>query len=186
MANIKRKLTSDLIISRPTEKERNKNKISVTILLDNVRSARNVGLIFRLADCVNVKEIWMCGITPYPGFTEHATNQINKTGVGGSVETVPWRYFDNDLDALSEARRKGLHIVCYEQAKGSKRWPVKFKRCDLLLVFGHEIKGVSDCFIEKSDEVVELPVRGITNSLNIALCASAVLYEVLNQFDDAS
>ena len=54
-----------------------------------------------------------------------------------------------------------------------------------MLVFGHEIKGVSDCFIEQSDEVVELPVRGITNSLNVALCASAVLYEVLNQFDDA-
>ncbi|MBG97799.1 RNA methyltransferase [bacterium] len=185
MAKVKRKSTSDLIISRPTEKERNEKKISVTILLDNVRSARNVGLIFRLADCVNVKEVWMCGITPYPGFTEHATNQINKTGVGGSVETVPWKHFDKALDALNEAKRKGLHIICYEQAKGSSKWPVKLKKYNLLLVFGHEIKDVSDCFIENNDEVIELPIRGITNSLNVALCASAVLYEILNQFDDA-
>ena len=180
--DLKRKSTSDLIISRSTEKEREKNKIPVTILLDNVRSARNVGLIFRLADCVNVKEIWMCGITPYPGFTEHATNQINKTGVGGSVETVSWKYFEKEIDAMVEARRKGFRIVCYEQVEGAEEWPVELKKDNLLLVFGHEIKGVSDCFIENSDEVVELPVRGITNSLNVALCASAVLYEILMQF----
>ena len=135
-------------------------------------------MIFRLADCVNVKEIWMCGITPYPGFTEHATNQINKTGVGGSVETVPWRYFDNDLDALSEARRKGLHIVCYEQAEGSKRWPVKFKRRDLLLVFGHEIKGVSDCF--KSERMM------LSFTVELTWAHVSEPEKLKNQFDDAS
>ena len=181
--DIKRKSTSDLIISRPTEKDREKNKIPITILLDNVRSARNVGLIFRLADCVNISEIWMCGITPYPGFTEHATNQINKTGVGGSVETIPWRYFKDEVDVVKEAKEKGHYIVSYEQVEGAKKWPIKIKKRKLLLVFGHEIKGVSDYSLKNSDEVVELPVRGITNSLNIALCASAVLYEILNQFD---
>ena len=182
--NIKRKSTSDLIISRPTEKDRESEKLPVTILLDNVRSARNVGLIFRLADCVNISQIWMCGITPYPGFTEHATNQINKTGVGGSVETVPWRHFENEVDAIKEAKLKEYHIVCYEQAEGSKKWPIPLKKKKLLLVFGHEIKGVSDYVLQNSDKIIELPTRGITNSLNIALCASAVLYEILNQFDD--
>ena len=87
------------------------------------------------------------------------------------------------MDVAKEAKDKGYYVVSYEQAEGSRKWPIKIKKRKLLLVFGHEIKGVSDYFLENSDEVVELPVRGITNSLNIALCASAVLYEMLNQFD---
>lgn len=176
---MKRYSNAELISRRPTEAVREATRLPVTILLDNVRSAQNVGLVFRLADCVNATALWLSGITPYPGVSPKATKGIEKTAVGGSLLTMPWRRFATTAEALAAAREQGLAVVAYEQAEGAREWPLPDPPLPLLAVFGHEREGVADSVLASADEVVELPARGITNSLNVALCASAVLYGLL-------
>ena len=132
-----------------------------------------------MADCVNIQALWLSGITPYPGITVHATNQIKKTSVGGSLESVPWRVFNTTRLALDAAEEEGLAVVAYEQVKESTPWPLAHPPFPLLAVFGHERDGVEEIVLERARAIVELPVRGITNSLNVALAASAVLYRLL-------
>ncbi len=140
-----------------------------------------MGLVFRLCDCINVKALWLSGITPYPGISIHATNQIEKTAVGGSLETVPWRFFPSTSEALDESRRLELSVVAYEQTEDASPWPLHTPPFPLLAVFGHERRGVEDGVLAAASHIVELPVRGITNSINVALCASAVLYSLLHK-----
>ena len=87
--------TEDLVASRPDADERNATRLPVIVVLDDIRSATNVGLMFRLGDCVNIEALWLAGITAWPGVSEHATNRIAKTGVGGSVEVLPWRHLED-------------------------------------------------------------------------------------------
>jgi len=174
--------TEDLVASRPSPGPRSASRLPVVVLLDDVRSAHNVGLVFRLADCVNVRALWLAGITSYPGSSERATHRIAKTGVGGSLDVVAWRHLIDPVPAVKRLRARGWRVVVMEQGEGSVPW----RRADLgvpmVLVLGHEREGVRDGLLALADEIVELPVRGKTNSLNVALCASAVLYEILGRW----
>jgi tRNA G18 (ribose-2'-O)-methylase SpoU len=159
------------------------SRLPVIVVLDSVRSAFNVGLIFRLCDCVNVQELWLTGITPYPGVSEHATNRIRKTGVGGSVDTICWRYLADPVPELAQLRRQGWQIVAAEQGHGSQPWNRVDYRFPLALIMGHERDGVGDGPLSVAHEVIELPARGVTNSANVAVCAGALLYELLRIFE---
>lgn len=167
--------------SRPSAERRDASRLPVIVVLDNVRSADNVGLIFRLCDCVNITELVLVGITAFPGVSRKADNRLQKTGVGGSLEVVPWRYVESAADALAPLRAAGWRVAIVEQGDGSVPMHAADLSTPLVLVFGHEREGVSDGALALADIVIELPVRGITNSLNVAMCASAVLYEVLGR-----
>jgi tRNA G18 (ribose-2'-O)-methylase SpoU len=180
-APFRRYSTAELIASRPEAEERESSRLPVIVLLENVRSAYNVGLVFRLCDCVNVSELWLGGITPYPGVSEHATNHISKTGVGGSLAVLPWRHIDDPAEEIRHLKRDGWRVVALEQGDGATPWREADYKAPLLLILGHERDGITDALLDLADEVAELPVRGVTNSLNVALCASAVLYEVLER-----
>lgn len=175
----RRSTTDELVASRPDAAQREATRLPVIVVLDDVRSAHNVGLVFRLCDCVNVQALWLTGITAWPGVSEHATNRIAKTGVGGSLDVLPWTQHDDPVPAVRRLKDEGWRVVVLEQGEGSTPWRDVDYQTPLVLVFGHERDGVRDGLLELADEIAELPVRGITNSLNVALCASAVLYEVL-------
>jgi len=175
----RRHTTDELVGSRPAADERDATRLPVIVVLDDVRSAHNVGLVFRLCDCVNVQALWLTGITAWPGVTERATNRIAKTGVGGSLDVLPWEQHDDPVPAVQRLKAQGWRVVVLEQGEGSTPWREVDYSTPLVLVFGHERDGVRDGLLDLADEIAELPVRGITNSLNVALCASAVLYEVL-------
>lgn len=177
----RRYTTEELIASRPDAAERSDSRLPVIVVLDNIRSANNVGLVFRLCDCVNVEALWLTGITAWPGVSERATNRILKTGVGGSLDVLPWARYDDAVPEVARLKATGWRVIAVEQGEGSVPWRQATYTLPLVLVFGHEREGVSDDLIALADEVAELPVRGITNSLNVALCASAVLYEVLGR-----
>ncbi len=179
----RRHTTDELVASRPDAARRTASRMPVIVVLDDVRSAFNVGLIFRLCDCVNIEALWLCGITAYPGVSNHADNHLGKTGVGGSLEVVPWRYLDDPTPEVARLKTEGWRVIVVEQGSGSVHWRRAELDTPLVLVFGHEREGVRDELLALADEVAELPVRGITNSLNVALCASAVLYEVLSRWE---
>ena len=144
------------------------------LVLDNVRSLNNVGSIFRTADAFIVEAIWLCGITATP-----PRREIRKTALG-ATESVSWRYFPTAVQAVRELRDKGYVIVSVEQAEGSVSLenyaPEAGKK--YALVFGHEIKGVSEEVVELSDACIEIPQYGTKHSFNVAVSAGIVLWEL--------
>ncbi|MDJ0973933.1 MAG: TrmH family RNA methyltransferase [Planctomycetota bacterium] len=178
-AEFRRHSTRELVDARPSEAEREATRLRVIVVLDNVRSATNVGLLFRLCDCLNVEALWLTGYTAYPGVSEHATNRIKKTGVGGSLDVLPWRSIEDPVPEIARLQAEGWRVVVLEQGEGTTLWRDVDYGERTVLVLGHEREGVRDELLALADAVAELPVRGITNSLNIATCASAVLYEIL-------
>ncbi len=144
------------------------------LVLDNVRSLNNVGSVFRTADAFIVEAIWLCGITATPPHRE-----IHKTALG-ATESVAWRYFATAAEAVRELREKGYVIISVEQAEGSVSLdnyiPEAGKK--YALVFGHEIKGVSEEVVELSDACIEIPQYGTKHSFNVAVSAGIVLWEL--------
>ncbi len=175
----RRYTTAELVASRPDRAAMDATRMPVTVVLDNIRSLQNVGLVFRLCDCANIERLILSGITGTPIQTEHAKQQIGKTAVGGSLQTVPWEKHDDPLPRIRELRQAGHQLVVFEQCEGSLPYREVPYHFPLLAVFGHERDGVRDELLCEADYVAELPVRGITNSLNVAMTASIVLYELL-------
>lgn len=172
----RRHTTDDLRAARPSAAARDATRLPVVVVLDNVRSAYNTGLIFRLCDCINVTSLWLTGCTPYPGANAHADFHLRKTGVGGSIDALPWRHVSEAAPEVARLKADGWRVIAVEQAAGSMPLAVADLAPPVVLIFGHERLGVDDALLALADAVVELPVRGVSNSLNVALCASAVLY----------
>jgi tRNA G18 (ribose-2'-O)-methylase SpoU len=148
----------------------------VAFLLDNVRSAFNVGSIFRTAETGAVSEVITVGITP------HLPNpKIRKTAFS-AVDVVFSRHFDNPVSAAEYFQTKGYKIIVLETTSRSQiytniEYPEK-----IVLVLGNELTGVDTRLLDLADYIIEIPTFGIKNSLNVASCAPIVLYEVLRQW----
>jgi len=149
----------------------------IYLVLDNVRSAYNVGSIFRSADAAAVAEVITCGFTPHPPHPKLA-----KTGFG-AVEHVPTRHFESTLAALQALRSEGVLIAAMETTERSVNYAtLAFPPQRVALVLGNEEVGVDTAVLELCDEIVEIPTLGTKNSLNICSAASVVMYEVLRQW----
>ncbi len=169
-----RKLTNDELNRKSVAEFKASGKSPFLIVLDNVRSLNNIGSIFRSADAFLVEAIWLCGITATPPHRD-----IHKSALG-ATESVDWRYFENTAAAIKELKQTGYVIVSVEQAAGSvplDRFVTEpGKR--YALVFGHEIKGVSEEVVALSDACVEIPQYGTKHSFNVAVSAGIVLWEL--------
>jgi tRNA G18 (ribose-2'-O)-methylase SpoU len=152
-------------------------KLPVSILLDNVRSLHNVGSAFRTADAFRIEKIFLTGITGIPPHRE-----IQKTALG-ATETVDWEYADNPSTLTYRLKQDGYTIVIVEQTTESiplqKFTPTaNTKYC---LVFGNEVKGVSDAVIQHGDIALEIPQIGTKHSLNISVCLGIVVWETFKK-----
>lgn len=160
----------------------------VHILLPNIRSAYNVGSIFRSSDCFGITKVYLTGTTPQPidRFGRNNTGpqkEIAKTALGGE-KSIPWEYSIDAKEILKKSKRDGFHIVAIEQSKNSidlESFVKKIKTEKLekiLLVFGNEVDGVDKAMLKKMDSIVELPMKGEKESLNVSVCAGVVMYEI--------
>ncbi|MBM3331983.1 RNA methyltransferase [candidate division WOR-3 bacterium] len=147
----------------------------IHIVLDNLRSAFNVGSIFRLADAARAAEVIPCGYTAYPPH-----HKLEQTSLG-TTDSVPWRRFDDTAAALTDLRAKGIQIVGVETATGASPYHRFEYDFPVALVLGNEALGVSETALRLCDAVVEVPVFGYKNSINVATAASIVLYGALCQ-----
>ena len=150
-------------------------KNPIVVVLENVRSAYNVGSVFRTADAFLLQGIYICGYTAYPPHKE-----IRKTALGAE-ETVTWKYFKKTSEAVEELRNQGYHIFAVEQAVDS----YQLQRLEteagekLAVIFGNEVTGVEQATIEQTDGCIEIPQLGMKHSLNIATAAGVVLWELV-------
>lgn len=151
----------------------------VAFLLDNLRSAFNVGSIFRTAETGGVKEIVTAGITPHP-----PNPKLRKTAFT-SVDVVASTHFDDVMKAVEYLKSNGYKIAVMETTERSEMYTEVQYPPNTVLVVGNEITGVDTRVIELADFVVQIPTYGIKNSLNVASAAPIVLYEVLRQWRHA-
>lgn len=153
-------------------------KNPIVIVLDNVRSLLNVGSVFRTSDAFRVEELHLCGLTATPPHRE-----MNKTALG-ATESVSWKHFDNTTDSLKELKQNGFILIAIEQTSGAislEKFP--FQDYDkVALIFGNEVKGVSDDALALCDFAIEIPQFGTKHSLNISVSAGIALWQAAQRF----
>lgn len=153
---------------------KSQDKLPVCILLDNIRSGLNVGSIFRTADAFAIEQVILCGITAQPPHRE-----ILKTALG-STDSVAWAYFASTIEAINNLKSTGYKVLAIEQTN-DKTWLQDFMpepEDHYAFVLGNEVDGVNNEALALCDGVLEIPQFGTKHSLNVAVAAGIVLWEV--------
>ncbi len=149
---------------------------SIYVVLDNVRSAHNVGAIFRTADGAGVAKIFLVGVTPQPiDRFGRAVSEIVKTSLG-ATESVPWEHCSDAATCIDMLRALGVEIVAVEQDTRSVLYSKHRPESDVAFVLGNEVDGVSQEFRDTADAIVEIPMHGVKESLNVATTAGIILF----------
>ena len=158
-------------------------KISLTVILDNVRSLNNIGSVFRTADAFRVECIYLCGITATPPHTD-----IHKTALGAEF-TVDWKYVNNTVEAqdtceaVDNLLAAGYEVYAIEQVEGSiSLTDIKLdKNKKYAVVLGNEVKGVQQSVVDKCTGSIEIPQFGTKHSLNVSVTAGLVIWDFFKQ-----
>lgn len=175
----RRKLLN-LELSRVNPEEyRNLPETGVVVILDNVRSAHNVGSAFRSCDSFKVDKLWLCGICAVPPSAE-----IRKSAIGAE-ESVPWEYSESTLEVVGRLKSEGFTIVSVEQTVGSVSLEAFKPDCwnpetgagkKYAFIFGNEVDGVSQDVVDASEFSLEIPQFGTKHSLNVSVSVGVVLW----------
>jgi tRNA G18 (ribose-2'-O)-methylase SpoU len=150
--------------------------MKIHIVLDNIRSAFNVGSIFRSADGAgSVEKIYLCGIT-----ADTDNPKLEKTALG-ALGMVDSEHYENTLDAIEELQDKKIPIYAIELTDDAENFQKIDYPDEVAIILGHEKRGVQDEILSKCDKRVIVPMRGYKESLNVANCASIILYEITRE-----
>lgn len=165
-------------LGRPTLEEcATLDKLPVVIVLDNVRSAQNVGSFFRTADAFGIGRIALCGISATP-----PNREIHKTALGAE-QSVEWSYHPTTLECIESLRQEGYRIIAIEQIEGATM--LNNFRAEsterYALVFGNEVDGVDQAVADIVDGAIEIPQVGIKHSLNVSVSAGILMWELFRQ-----
>lgn len=173
-----RKLKNNELERISIEEFKNAKKTPITIILDNVRSALNVGSIFRTSDAFLINKIILCGITAIP-----PNKEIRKTALG-STESVIWEYAKNTIDIITNLKKEGVYVIAIEQTECAKSLNTfNLPNQPLAIVLGNEVNGVSQEAVDKCNEVIEIPQFGIKHSLNISVAAGIAIWEIYKKLN---
>tara|TARA_B100000287_G_C20448344_1_gene708462 strand:+ start:167 stop:691 length:525 start_codon:yes stop_codon:yes gene_type:complete len=154
------------------EEFKKSHKIPLTIILDNVRSAFNVGAIFRTADAFLIQKIILCGITAIP-----PNKEIHKAALGATL-SVEWEYYNNTSEIIHKLKKEKTHIIAVEQTKESK--PLHnfiHKKESIAIIVGNEVNGISEEVLNLCDDFIEIEQFGTKHSLNISVATAIVTWE---------
>lgn len=162
------------------------NDISLRLILSDLRGAGNVGSIMRTADACAVELIYACGYTSYPAVTADSrpphvvssnTKAIAKTALGAE-HSVPIVHTSDTASAIFEAKRDGFKIIVIEQSENSLNLYHYHPHGRLAVVLGNEVEGVTKQLINCADQVLELPMIGKKESLNVSVAAAITMYQL--------
>ncbi len=157
------------------EQFKRSHKTPIVAVLENIRSAYNVGSVFRTADAFLLEAIYITGYTAVPPHKE-----IKKTALGAE-ETVSWSHFNNASEAIKHLKEQQYQVYAVEQVKDSiSLEKITFdEKAKIAVVFGNEVTGVEQDTILQCDGCIEIPQLGMKHSLNIATAAGVVLWELI-------
>ena len=169
-----RKLKNSELDRISAEEYKSSKKTPLIVILDNIRSLNNIGSVFRTADAFLIEKIYLCGITAQPPHKD-----IHKTALG-STDSVDWEYVENIVELVQQLKDRNIKILSIEQSEDSI--PLHdFKvenEMTYAVIFGNEVKGVSQDVVSKSDAVIEIPQWGTKHSLNISVSAGVVIWDL--------
>ncbi|WP_347157289.1 RNA methyltransferase [Pontibacter chitinilyticus] len=172
-----RKLSMDDLNRDSVEAFKNKKKIPLVLVLDNVRSLNNVGSVFRTADAFMAEKVYLCGITGKPPHRD-----IEKTALG-ATESVDWEHVPDTLELVKQLKADGYKVCSVEQAERSTMLhnfqPEQGQK--YAFVLGNEVFGVEQEVVSLSDVVLEIPQFGTKHSLNISVATGVVVWDFLSK-----
>jgi len=155
-------------------------KHTTILILHNVRSAHNVGSIFRTADAAGVTKIYLTGYTPTPtDRLGRKQNNIAKTALGAE-KTISWEYSTSTKPIIAKLKKDGFIILGVEQSLQSCDYKSVSKKGSLALVFGNEVRGLSKALLQRLDGCIFIPMLGTKESLNVSVAVGIVLFRVRN------
>lgn len=167
-----RKLAVTELERKTVEEFRVAEKLPIIAVFENVRSAYNVGSLFRTADAFLLEAVYLVGYTAFPPHKE-----IKKTALGAE-DTVAWKHFRPIEEAIADLRERGYRIYAVEQAEGSRMLQQAGTEKDkIALIFGNEVTGVEASTLALCDGCIEIPQLGMKHSLNVSVAAGVVLWE---------
>ena len=155
-------------------------KTPIVIVLDDIRSLNNIGSVFRTSDAFLIEKIFLCGITATP-----PNKEIHKTALG-ATETVAWEYQENVLNVIEKLRKENISVYAIEQVENSiflNDFKVGTNK-KYALIFGNEVFGVNQEAIKLCDGTIEIPQLGTKHSLNIAVSAGIVVWDLFCKLND--
>lgn len=157
---------------------REKKKLPVSLMADNVRSMYNVGAILRTADAFLLTEVVMAGITGCPPHPE-----ISKTALGAE-ESVEWRHVEDAFQEAERMKGEGWKVCVLEQAHDSVPLQdfIPEEGEKYLLVVGNEVHGVDQRIVDMADVVLEIPQAGVKHSLNVSVSAGIALWQLCGKW----
>ena len=170
-----RKLSMEELGRKSVDEFKQSDKFPIIVVLENIRSAYNVGSVFRTSDAFLIEAIYIVGYSAKPPHKE-----IKKTALGAE-ETVTWKYFKTTNEAIDELKDKKYKVYAVEQAEGSyKLHSANFRQNEkIAMIFGNEVTGIEQSTIHLCDGCIEIPQFGMKHSLNIATAAGVVLWELV-------
>lgn len=152
--------------------------MEVAVVLPNIRSAHNVGSIFRTADAAGVSRIYLSGYTPRPlDRFGRPDKTLAKTALGAEA-SVPWEYVRDPAKLIAKLRAARWRIVGVEQDERARHYHALESKGRIALVFGNEVRGLSPRLRAQCDELIEIPVSGTKESLNVSVCAGVALFSL--------
>ncbi len=177
LSRIKR-TNDELKADRPTLDEVNQiPRLPISILVEDVRSVHNVGSIFRSADGFGAEKIYLTGYTAFP-----PREDLHKTALGAE-ESVPWQHFENSVDAATAIKAQGIKLVLIEHTTTSVDiYSISESEFPICFIVGNEVTGVSEELSSLADLHVEIPMRGVKQSLNVSVATGVVGYELARSF----
>ena len=172
-----RKLKLEELSRYSIEEYHSVDKLPVIIVLDNLRSASNVGSVFRSCDCMGLEGIALCGITAKPPHKE-----ISKTAIG-ATSSVNWNYSESVVEVVTKLKAEGYLILAIEQVTDSIalsgfEFP---KERRIAFVLGNEVHGVSPEILPLLDHAIEIKQYGTKHSFNVSVCAGIIMWEINRQ-----
>ena len=150
------------------------------LILPDIRSAQNVGSLFRTADACGIDQIYLVGITPAPvDKFDRPNSAIAKTALGAE-QTIPWNYVIGITPLITKLKKRGVQIIAIEQSdKAIDYKKVKIKK-PVAFILGNEVDGLPKNVLEKVDIVAEIPMKGSKESLNVSVAGGIALFRMLN------
>ena len=147
----------------------------IVLVLDNVLDTYNIGSFFRLADAIAAEKIYLCGpvVTP-PNI------KIHRSSIG-TWKWINWEHFENTIDCINQLKKDGYQIIACEQDKTSVNYQKAKYKTPIAIIAGSESFGVSKEVLQKTDQIVEIPMYGINVSLNVLVATSIISFDALSK-----
>ena len=175
-----RKLENSELERKSIEAFKQAKKTPLILVLDDIRSLHNIGSVFRTADAFLIEKIYLCGITATP-----PNKEIHKTALG-ATKTVIWEHYENVLTVIEKLKADDIMTLAIEQVESAvflQNFEIQ-KGKKYALLFGNEVHGVSQEAVAFCDGCIEIPQLGTKHSLNIAVSAGIVVWDLFKQFNN--